>query len=167
MTENVLVVIKPEGISRGLVGKILDKFSETKLTLVALKILKPNRGMIEEHYKHIKGQPFYADVVRHMLGEFHKQKKVIAMIYQGAGAIKVCRKLCGATNPQEAEASSIRGMFGKVTDEGLYENIVHVSSSLDESEREIKLWFFPEEILSHLYKTKIKTITAYKKEVWA
>ena len=87
------------------------------------------------------GEPFYSEVIEYLFGKFHKQGKLLAFIYYGEGAIKKCRKVAGATNPEEAHNKSIRGSYGRILTSGLYENVVHVSSTKSEAQREIKLWF--------------------------
>jgi nucleoside-diphosphate kinase len=78
----------------------------------------------------------------------------MALVYWGGDAIKKCRELAGATNPEEADPTSIRGSYGRITTSGVYENVIHVSSNEPEAEREIKLWFEPLDIIVDLYPTK-------------
>lgn len=162
----VLVVIKPDGMDKFLMGEILQRFCAEKLEIIAAQIVPVSRSLAEAHYKHIKGRPFYRGTIEVMQGKFSKQKHVLAMILLGSNAIAKCRDLAGATNPQEADPRSIRGAFGRVTPKGLFENVVHVSSDPQEAEREIKLWFSPDQISIKLYPTK-KTVTRQLKSVWA
>ena len=99
------------------------------------------------------------------MGEYHK-KKVMALVYYGEDAIQKVRNICGATNPEEADPVSIRGAYGRITTKGVYENAIHASANPEESEREIKLWFTPDEIISELYPTRVvkKSVEA---RVWA
>jgi len=91
----------------------------------------------------------------------------MALIYWGEGAINKCRELAGATNPEQADPTSIRGSYGRITTKGIYENVIHVSSNAAEAEREIKLWFAPQEIIVDLYPTK-EIVEAKKKTLaWA
>ena len=166
MKQPSLVMIKPEGIARSLVGDVLNKFAEANLEMIAMRIVEAKQKIVEEHYRHIKEEPFFNGVVDHLLGRFHKQKKIILIIYYGENAIERCRKITGATNPQEADPQSIRGAFGRITAQGLFENIVHVSSDKREAEREIKLWFKPDDILIKLYSTQIKINKSHKKKEW-
>ncbi|OGX27218.1 MAG: hypothetical protein A2787_06005 [Omnitrophica WOR_2 bacterium RIFCSPHIGHO2_01_FULL_48_9] len=165
--ESILVVIKPDGMSRKLVGPILMKLSDTGAELLAIRLLRVSRELAEAHYQHIKGQPFYEITIRHLLGEYHPQKKVLAMVYRREGAVKKFRILTGATNPQEADAQSIRGLYGHVTKDGLFENIIHVSSDPKEAEREIKLWFEPADINEEIFPTKDIKLNSISKKVWA
>jgi nucleoside-diphosphate kinase len=81
--------------------------------------------------------------------------------------IQKCRDLAGATNPEEAESTSIRGSYGRITTSGVYENVIHVSSDAEDAEREIKLWFRPDEIIVDLYPTKEITEKEHKRKGWA
>jgi nucleoside-diphosphate kinase len=166
MKEAVLVIIKPDGISKGLAGNVLTKFAQADLEIVAVKIAKTNRKLIEEHYAHLKGEPFFDGVVYYLLGKINKRKKMLAIIYFGDKSVKKCRKIAGATNPEEADPFSIRGSYGRITTRGIFENVVHVSSDRDEAEREIKLWFTPDEVTVDLYLIKTKLIKAHKERVW-
>jgi len=165
MKQPVLVIIKPDGIGRNLIGNIFSKFAPVGLDIVAIRITKTTRSLVEEHYKQIKGQPFFKDTVSYFCGKFHKEKKVLAIIYYGEDAIKKCRRIAGATSPEDARANTIRGSYGRITTEGIYENVVHVSSDKKETEREIKLWFEPSEITIKLYPTKTQVVDAYKVSV--
>lgn len=167
MKQPALVIIKPDGISKGLIGSIITKFEKTELEIIAMHVAKATRELAEEHYKHIRGTPFFNGVISYLLGEFHEQKKLLAIIFYGDKAIKKCREVAGATNPEEANPRSIRGSFGRITTRGIYENVVHVSSDPDEAEREIKLWFSPDDVTLNLFPTKFKMIDGIKKRVWA
>ncbi len=163
----VLIVVKPDGISKGLLPQIFTRLNEAGLELVAARVLQVPRVLAAEHYKHIRGKPFYETTIRHLLGVYYKNKKILAMVYCGAGAVRKCRGLAGATNPEGADPDSIRGAYGCVSSAGVFENVIHVSSDKKEAEREIKLWFSPEEISENLYKIKAKILKSTKKQVWA
>jgi len=167
MLNQTLVLIKPDGLKKSLTGNILTRLSETKLEIIAAKIVRVSRELAEEHYKHLKGQPFYEELIRYIQGELHQRKKVMAMIYWGEDAIRKVREIAGATNPEEASPTSIRGQYGRITTKGLYENVLHASANEEEAEREIKLWFRPDEIIFDLYPTKVITIGNMKVRVWA
>jgi len=166
MKQPALIIIKPDGISKKLVGNVFTKFAKAELEIAAIRITKTTRELAQEHYKQLSGEPFFNDVVSYFCGEFHKEKKLMAIIYYGDDAIKKCRKIAGATNPEEAAPDSIRGSYGRITTAGIYENVVHVSSDKKEAEREIKLWFDPDDIIVNLYPTKTEASNAYKKKVW-
>jgi nucleoside-diphosphate kinase len=100
------------------------------------------------------------------MGELHKRKKVMALIYWGPGAIQKVRQLAGATNPEVAEATSIRGSYGRITKAGIFENVIHCSANPEDAEREIKLWFDPGEIIVDLYPSQEKVEPTVKRRVW-
>jgi nucleoside-diphosphate kinase len=167
MIQAALILIKPDGLKKSLTGNILTRLSETKLEIVAAKMVRVSKELAEEHYRHLKDKPFFEEIVKYLRGELHDRRKAMAMIYWGEEAIKKCRELAGATNPEEAEPTSIRGSYGRITTSGVYENVIHVSSNEAEAEREIKLWFRPEEIIVELYPTKVAVEKETKKKLWA
>ncbi len=154
MSQATLILIKPDGLKKSLTGNILTRLSETKLDIVAAKIVKPSRELAIEHYRHMKDKPFFNELIEYICGEIHDKHKVLAMVYYGEDAIARVRQLCGATNPEEAEPTSIRGAYGRITSAGIYENVIHASGNEPEAEREIKLWFRPDEIIVDLFPTK-------------
>jgi nucleoside-diphosphate kinase len=166
MNQAVLILVKPDGLKKSLTGNILTRLSETKLEIVAAKMVRVSKGLAEEHYKHLKDKPFFGEIVKYLQGELHDRRKVMALVYWGEDAIKKCRELAGATNPEEAESTSIRGSYGRITTSGVYENVIHVSSNESEAEREIKLWFMPGEIIVDLYSTKDLVEKETVKKVW-
>jgi len=87
-------------------------------------------------------------------------------VYWGEDAIKKCRQLAGATNPEEADPTSIRGSYGRITTKGLYENVIHVSSDEKDAQREIKLWFEPSELLVDLYPAQDREIQKLARKCW-
>jgi len=147
-------MIKPDGLIRSLTGNILTRLSETKLEIVAGKVCRASRELAEEHYQHLKGKPFYEELIQYLQGELHERRKVMALVYWGEDAIAKVRDLAGETNPEKASPTSIRGSFGRIRTTGLFENVIHASSDPAEAEREIKLWFQPDEIIIDLYPTK-------------
>ncbi len=167
MDEQTLVLIKPDGLKKSLTGNILTRLSETKLEIVAAKICRVSRQLAEEHYEHMKDKPFFKELVKYIRGELHQRHKVMAMVYWGEGAITKVRELAGATNPEEADPVSIRGAYGRITTKGVYENVIHTSRDREEAEREIKLWFAPDEIIVDLYPTKTVQESQIKRRVWA
>ena len=167
MKEGVLVLIKPDGITKDLFGYILIRLTEARLEVIASRIVKVSRKLAAEHYKHLKGKPFFEEVIQFSLGSFHERKYVMALVLWGEEAIKKCRDLAGATNPEEADPSSIRGSCGRITTKGVFENVLHVSSDIKEAEREIKLWFEPHELIVDIFPTRKKTIKSYSKRMWA
>ena len=153
MNEQTLVLIKPDGLKKSLTGNVLTRLSETKLEIIGAKMVKVSRELAEEHYEALKQKPFYEDLMRYIMGEHHK-KKVMALVYWGDDAISKVREICGGTNPEEADAVSIRGAYGRITTAGVYENVIHASANAEDAEREIKLWFNPDELLEDMYSAK-------------
>jgi nucleoside-diphosphate kinase len=167
MNQAALILIKPDGLIKSLTGNILTRLSETKLEIVAAKMVRVSQELAEKHYAHLKEKPFFDELIQYIRGELHDRKKVMALIYWGEDAISKCRELAGSTNPEEADPTSIRGSYGRITTHGVYENAIHVSSNELEAEREIKLWFKPEEVIVDLYPTKEAVEKENKKKVWA
>jgi len=167
MNQAVLILIKPDGLKKSLTGNILTRLSETKLEIVAAKMVRVSKDLAQEHYRHLKEKPFFNEIIKYLQGDLHDRKKVMALVYWGKDAIKKCRDLAGATNPEEAEPTSIRGSYGRITTSGIYENVIHVSSNEPEAEREIKLWFGPDEIIVDLYPAKETVQKEIKSKVWA
>ena len=166
MNEHTLVLIKPDGLRKSLTGNILTRLSETKLEIAAAKIVRVSRELAIEHYKHLEDKPFFGDLIDYIMGKYHDRRKVMAMVYWGEGAIGKVRELAGSTNPEEADATSIRGSFGRITTGGVYENVIHASANKEDAEREIKLWFEPDEIVFDMYPTQIVE-TSVPKKIWA
>src|SRR3989338_8731966 len=115
MKENVLVVIKPDAVSKGLIGNVLEKFPAENVEIVAARVLQVPEALAQEHYRHIKNKPFFKQTVDYLLGKYTKKKVVLAIVLSGENAIKKCRDLAGSTNPEEADPTSIRGSFWRIT----------------------------------------------------
>ena len=161
-----LVIIKPDGLKKSLTGNILTRLSESKLKIIGAKIVKVSRDLAGRHYAHLRNKPFFEELIKYITGELHGDNRVMALVYWGEDAIKKVRDLAGATNPEEAQPTTIRGQYGRILTAGLFENVIHASSSEDESEREIKLWFNPGEISIKLYPAKEIVAEQCKKRVW-
>ena len=166
MNQQALILIKPDGLKKSLTGNILAKLSETKLEIVAAKIVRVSRELAVEHYMHMKEKPFFEELIKYIQGELHDRRKVMAMVYWGEDAITKIRQLSGSTNPEEADPTTIRGSYGRITTKGLYENVLHTSSNETEAEREIKLWFQPDEVIVNLYPTKDVVEKEKKIKAW-
>jgi len=167
MNQKTLVLIKPDGLKKSLTGNILTRLSETKLEIIAAKIVKVDKELAIEHYKQLSDKPFFSDLIKYIQGEYHDRHKVMAMVYWGESAIEKVREIAGSTNPEEADCTSIRGAYGRITTKGVYENVIHASANPKDAEREIKLWFEPSEIIKELYPAKTITIEKQNKRVWA
>lgn len=162
-----LILIKPDGLSKSLTGNILTRFSETRLEIIAAKILRPSQELAEKHYEAHRDKPFFPELLDYITGRLHKRHKVMALIYYGPEAITKIRSICGDTNPERAEPESIRGQYGRILTTGLFENVVHTSDSVESAEREIKLWFEPDEIIYDLYPTREIVVEKVTRRVWA
>jgi nucleoside-diphosphate kinase len=126
--ERTLVLIKPDGVERRLIGQIISIYEKKGLDITALKLIK----LAEKHYVEHKEKPFFAELVN-----FITRGKVCAMIIEGVNVVKMVRKINGATDPAEAELGTVRGQFALSKSE----NIVHASDSVESAEREINIWF--------------------------
>ena len=167
MEQPTLVIIKPDGLQKSLTGNILTKLSDEKHVIIGTKVKVVSRDLAESHYCHMKDKPFFEEIVRYLMGEFHT-KRTMALVYYGEDVIQRVRRICGATNPEEAAPGTIRGSYGRITTKGVYENVIHASSNSEDAEREIKLWFEPSELaIDDLYPTKEVTQAQKKIRTWA
>jgi nucleoside-diphosphate kinase len=130
-----------------------------QLEVIGAKAIRVTRELAEEHYKHLRDRPFFEMLLNHLQGKLHRSSFVLAVVLWGPDAIARVRETAGATHPEQADPTSIRGSLGRVTESGVMENLLHASASDEEVEREIKLWFSPSELLRELYPTK--------QEAWA
>ncbi|GHT52533.1 nucleoside diphosphate kinase [Endomicrobiia bacterium] len=167
--EQLLILIKPDGIKKSLTGNILTKLSEVRMVIIGAKVLKVSEKLAEEHYYQLRDKPFFSELVDYIQGKIYGEpwNRVLALVYQGEDAISKMRKIAGATNPEEADPVSIRGAYGRITTHGIYENVIHCSSDPSEAKREIELWFEPEEIVKSIYPTKKVVLEKEEKTVWA
>ena len=139
-TERTLVLIKPDGVQRQLVGRILDRYEERGLKLVGLKLVKVDRALAERHYDAHREKPFFGGLV-----DFITSAPLVAMALDGPNAIAVVRAINGATRPHEAAPGTIRGDFALET----AQNIVHASDGPEAASSELDLWFEPGELLDY------------------
>lgn len=137
--ERTFLAIKPDGVQRGLVGEIIRRFEAKGFTLVGMKFMKVSRELAEQHYGVHRERPFFKGLV-----EFITSGPVVAMVWEGEGAIASARKLIGATNPLTAEPGTIRGDFGI----NIGRNIIHGSDAPETAQQEVSLWFKEEELAS-------------------
>ena len=162
-----LILIKPDGLSKSLTGNVLTRFSECRLEIIGAKILRVGRELAEKHYAEHTEKPFYDELIDYITGKLHKRHKVMALVYYGPNAIDKIRDICGNTNPEKAEPESIRGQYGRILTSGLFENVVHASDTVEAAEREIKLWFEPDELIYDIYPSQKKSFDHYEKRVWS
>jgi nucleoside-diphosphate kinase len=137
--EKTLVLVKPDGVQRGLVGEIIRRFEARTLKIKALKIVQPSKALMEQHYDVHRGKPFFDAVVAFMISG-----PIVAMVLEGENAVAIVRQMMGALDPLAGQPGTIRGDFA-ITKQ---ENLVHGSDSLESAEKEINVWFTPEEILA-------------------
>jgi len=148
--ESTLVLIKPDAIQRGLIGAVLSQLEALRLDVIGAKAVRVGRQLAEAHYQNIQGKPFYEETVEYLQGKFHGTTYVLALVLSGDRAIDRVRTLVGATHPEKADPVSIRGSLGRMHTNGLMENVIHSSSDAAEAERELRLWFKPDELLTPL-----------------
>jgi len=139
MKERTLVALKPDAVRRKLIGKIIERFENKGLEIIAMKMVKLDREMAEKYYEEHKGKEFYERLIN-----FMTSGRIVVMVIEGENAISVVRKMIGKTNPAEAEPGTIRGDFALTTPD----NVIHASDSKENAEREIKLFFKEDEIFS-------------------
>ncbi len=138
--EKTFVMVKPDGVQRNLIGEIISRFEKKGLKLAGMKLLAIPRVLAEEHYKEHVGKPFFEELV-----SFITSGPVVAMVLEGQEAISLARGMMGKTNPLEAAPGTIRGDYGIFTGN----NVVHGSDSPESAQREINLFFKPEEIFDY------------------
>ncbi|MCL5734516.1 MAG: nucleoside-diphosphate kinase [Actinobacteria bacterium] len=132
--ERTLVLVKPSGVARGLVGEVISRMERRGLTIKVARMLRVTREMAERHYVEHKGKDFYDDLVEHITSA-----PIFAMVVEGPSAVRIVRRMMGATNPLEAAPGTVRGDFGL----DVRRNVVHSADSVASAEREIEI-FFPE-----------------------
>merc|ERR1719409_857779 len=137
--ERTFIMIKPDGVQRGLIGNIVGRFEAKGFKLVALKLTSPTKEHLETHYEDLKTKKFFPGLIEYML-----MGPVCAMVWEGLNAVKTGRVMLGATNPADSAPGTIRGdlciQVGR--------NICHGSDAVESANKEIALWFKPEELCS-------------------
>lgn len=138
--EKTLVLIKPSGVLRCLIGDIISRFQHKGLRIKGLKMMQLDEAILREHYAHLVDRPFFPNLLASMM-----RTPVIAMCLEGVDAVTVVRMMTGATNGRKAEPGTIRGDYSMSGQE----NIVHASDSVENAEIEIKRFFLPGEIFEY------------------
>jgi nucleoside-diphosphate kinase len=138
--EQTLIILKPDCIQRGLIGRIIQRFEDKGLTIIAMKLMQISKALAEKHYAPHEGKPFYPGLI-----EYITSGPVVVMVVAGPRAITVCRKLMGKTFGFEAEPGTIRGDFGA----SQTYNLVHGSDSPASAADEISLYFESDELLTY------------------
>jgi len=136
--EKTLILVKPDGVQRGLVGKIIDRFESRGLKLNGLKLMQMSSELASRHYAIHQGKPFYSGLV-----EYITSGPVVAMVWSGSDAIAAARSSMGATNPAAAAPGTIRGDFGME----IGRNLVHGSDSVENAAKEVALFFNQDELV--------------------
>lgn len=138
--ERTLVLIKPDAIQRGLIGKISDRFEVKGLKLVGVKMMSLDEALLREHYAHIADKPFFPGV-----SKFMQSTPVVAMCWEGLDVVDTVRRITGITKAREAEAGSIRGDFAM----SVSCNVIHASDSTENAEKEVSRFFKQDELYSY------------------
>ena len=138
--ERTFVMIKPDGVQRRLIGKVIERLEQSGLKIVAMKFLHVSKELAEKHYEVHKGKPFYDGLIKYITSG-----PVVVMVIEGMNAIERVRTLVGATDPQKAMPGTIRGDFAQ----HIGRNIIHASDGEETAEKEIKLWFSEDEIIDY------------------
>lgn len=139
MIERTLVIIKPDGVTRGLIGEIISRYEKKGFTIAAAQLIQADEELIARHYEEHQGKHFFEKLMRYLTSG-----KVLAIVVQGNDVVDNVRRLNGDKDPHIADIGTIRGDFAS----SITENIVHASDSKDSAAREIAIWFpdFHEEI---------------------
>ncbi|CAO2644844.1 Nucleoside diphosphate kinase B, partial [Lemmus lemmus] len=138
--ERTFIAIKPDGVQRGLVGEIIKRFEQKGFRLVAMKFLRASEEHLKQHYIDLKDRPFFPGLVKYM-----NSGPVVAMVWEGLNVVKTGRMMLGETNPADSKPGTIRGDFCIQVGR----NIIHGSDSVQSAEKEISLWFKPEELIDY------------------
>ena len=137
-TERTLVLVKPDGVQRGLVGEIVGRFEHRGLQLRGLKLMRISQELAAKHYEEHQGKPFYPGLV-----EFITSSPVVAMVWEGPGAVAMVRLMMGATNPANAAPGTIRGDLAV----SMGMNVIHGSDSPENGMREAGIFFSEDELV--------------------
>ena len=140
MRERTFVMVKPDGVQRGLVGEIVSRFESRGFKVCGMKLMKIQRELAERHYEEHKGKPFYVPLISYITSG-----PVVCMVLEGENAVAVVRSMMGKTNPQDALPGTIRGDLAQVTGR----NVIHGSDSSESAKREIALFFNDYELQSY------------------
>jgi len=138
--ERTFIMIKPDGVKRGLIADIMKRFEQRGYKLVAMKMIHPDDVLLNIHYCDLRAKPFFTSLVKHI-----SSGPVVAMAWEGKNVVKQGRQMLGETDPLKSKPGSIRGDFS--IDMG--RNIIHGSDSVDSANAEIELWFKPEELMNY------------------
>ncbi len=135
--EKAVVIIKPDGMKKNIIGEIISRFEKEGFSLVGLKMVSLTTELLETWYAHHKDKPFFPE-----LRDFMQESPVVSMVVSGDNVVSRVREMCGPTNSKEAPKGTIRGDFG----EDIQRNIIHASDSVESADREIEIMFEPHEL---------------------
>ncbi len=138
--EKTLLLIKPDAVERGLIGKIISRFEDKGLKISGMKMMRLDMPMIEEHYGHLKDKPYFPRIA-----DFMMSAPIIAVCIEGIDSVRITRAMCGVTNAREASPGTIRGDMSM----SIRSNLVHASDSIESAETELKRFFMDAEIFSY------------------
>lgn len=141
VAERTFIMIKPDGVNRGLIADIIKRFEQRGYKLVAMKMMQADEALLNEHYGDLKTKPFFPGLIKHI-----SSGPVVAMVWEGKNVVKQGRQMLGETDPQKSKPGSIRGDFS--IDMG--RNIIHGSDSVESANAEIALWFTEKELMTYL-----------------
>ncbi|CAH00325.1 Ynk1 [Kluyveromyces lactis] len=139
-TERTFIAIKPDGVQRGLISKILARFEDRGYKLVGIKLVTPTEALLKEHYADLVSKPFFPSLLSYMTSG-----PVLATVWEGKDVVKQGRAILGATNPLQSAPGTIRGDFAIEVGR----NVCHGSDSVESAEKEIGLWFKKEELIDY------------------
>ena len=146
--QRTFIAIKPDGVKRGFIGKILQRFEDKSYKIVALKMLNVTQEQAKKHYAEHEGKAFYPSLI-----EYITSGPVVAMVLEGENVVAGARHIMGKTNPDEADVGTIRGDFAQAKEY----NIVHGSDSVESAKREIAIYFSEDEMCEN-YKTMLEIV---------
>jgi nucleoside-diphosphate kinase len=150
--ERTLVLIKPDAVQRGLCGRIISRFEEKGLKIVAIKFIRLSDGLLNEHYSHLADKPFFPGTKA-----FMQSTPVIAICLEGLDCVETVRKLCGVTKSRDATPGTIRGDLGM----SVQANLVHASDSVETAKQEIARFFHADELLEY---DSLQTTSVYSQD---
>ncbi|XP_041072510.1 nucleoside diphosphate kinase [Carcharodon carcharias] len=138
--EQTFIAVKPDGVQRGIVGEVIKRFEQKGFKLVAMKFLQAPVALLEKHYCDLSDKPFYPNLIKYM-----SSGPVVAMVWEGLNVVKTGRVMLGETNPADSKPGTIRGDFCIQVGR----NIIHGSDSVASAQKEVNLWFKPEEVVEY------------------
>ncbi|KER32252.1 hypothetical protein T265_01682 [Opisthorchis viverrini] len=144
-TERTFIMVKPDGVQRGLVGEVIRRFEQRGYKLVGMKLMHASDELLRKHYEAHVNKPFFAGLSAYM-----SSGPVVPMVFEGYQVVKNSRKMLGATKPEESEPGSIRGDFCQMVGR----NLVHGSDSVESAQKEISLWFTCKELIDYKQTSK-------------